>query len=131
MGVVTVSLFALGLGLFVRPEIPGATRYTLVFDNAADRAVITVPPDVDKKALEPTLRQAANDLYSYGRTGLQGNQMTIRMRTVLHPKPGVSVPLYLGEVNRTLASREDEQMEIKLFSKNISQLPKNSPKSKA
>jgi hypothetical protein len=97
-----------------------------VYDNGATQAVISVPPKITESELEATLRQAANDLFSYGRNSIGGEeQLTIRARTLLHPKPGVSAPLYLGQAKRSLASRNDDQMKIEIFSKNLAKLPKN------
>lgn len=125
MGVVTLSIWALKLSLFTRVAIPGATRYTLVYDNGANQAVVVVAPSIDKSAVEPTLRQAATDLFSYGRSGLnQSDKFTIKLRTLLHPKPNRSQPLYLGQIKRSLFVRNDEEMEIEIFSKNVAQLPK-------
>ena len=124
MTVLTLGIVALGLGLFPHTEVPGATRYALVYDNGANQAVIAVSPEVEKSAIEPTLRQAAADLYSYGRTGNNGNnQFTVKLRTVLHPQPGVSQPLYLGEAKRSLIDR-NEDLQIEVFAKNVAQLPK-------
>ena len=125
MGVITLSIFALELGIFTRAEIPGATRYTLVYDNGANQAVVVVAPDIEESAIEPTLRQAAVDLFSYGRSGLnEGNKLTIKLRTVIHPEPDMSQPLYLGQIKRSLGAKNDENMEIEIFSQNIAQLPK-------
>lgn len=124
MGLLTVGIFALGLSLTPRIEIPGAARYTLVYDNGSSLAVIAVPPQIEQSAIEPTLRQAAADLYSYGRTGAGGNNsLLIELRTVIHPQPGTSVPLYLGSAKRTLNSRTDDNIQIKTFTENIAQLP--------
>ena len=131
MGVITASIFALGLGLFTRVEIPGATRYTLVYDNGANQAVVTVSPNIDEAEIEPTLRQTAVDLYSYGRSGLgEGNQLTIKLRTVLHPEPGMSQPLYLGQVKRSLVIKNDDSMEVEIFGQNVAQLPKTEDRQK-
>jgi hypothetical protein len=126
MGVLTAGLFALGLGLFTHTVIPGAVRFSLVYDNGATQAVISVPPKITESELEATLRQAASDLFSYGRNRIGGeDQLTIRARVLLHPEPEVSVPLYLGQVKRSLASRNDEQMQIEIFPKSLAKLPKN------
>lgn len=124
MGVLTAGIFALGLGLFPHAEIPGAERYALVYDSGANQAVIAVSPQIEESAIEPTLIQAATDLYSYGRTGAGGNnEFTVKLRTVLHPQEGVSQPLFLGEAKRMLIDRSNENIEIELFSQNIQQLP--------
>ena len=126
MGVLTAGILALGLGLFPHSEIPGAARYKLIYDSGANQAVVAVAPTIEKSAIEPTLRQAASDLYSYGRTGVNGNtQFTIKLRTVLHPKTGVSLPLFLGEAKRSLVTSGDKNIEINLFAKNLKQLAKS------
>ena len=123
MMVLTAGIFSLYLGLFTHVEIPGAVRYSLVYDNGANRAVVAVPPDITADAIEPTLRQAAADLNSYGRTGTKGNDVfTINLRTVLHPEEGVSQPLFLGQARRSLSNRDDANIEIEVFSENIEQL---------
>jgi Protein of function (DUF2518) len=126
MGVLTLGLFGLNLGLFARDEIPGAVRYSLVYDNGATQAVIAVPPGkIEESAIEPTLRQASSDLSSFGRASVEGeDKLTVRLRTVVHPQPGVSKPLYLGQIKRSLYNRDDEQAEIEIFSQNLAQLPK-------
>ncbi len=125
MLVLTGGLFALSLAPLTRTVIPGAVRYSLVYDNGATRTVIAIPNQITPTELEATLRQAASDLYSYGRSALQGeNKLTIRARTVIHPEAGVSVPLYLGQVKRSLATREDPQMAIEIYQDKFAQLPK-------
>ena len=124
MGVLTLGIFALGLGLFPHTEIPGAVRYSLVYDSGANQAVVAVAPDIEESAIEPTLIQAASDLYSYGRTGTGGNsQFTVKLRTVLHPEPGISQPLFLGTAKRSLINRDDSEIEIEVFDQNLAKLP--------
>lgn len=124
MAVLTLGTFALGLGFFPHTEIPGAARYSLIYDTGANQAVVAVSPKIEKSAIKPTLLQAANDLYSYGRSGRAGNsEFTVRLRTVLHPQAGVSVPLFLGEAKRSLSSRDPEDITIKVFEGNLAQLP--------
>ena len=124
MGVLTVGIFALGLSLVTRAVIPGAVQYSLVYDTGANQAVVVVPPDIEESAIEPTLIQAVNDLYSYGRTGVGGNdRFTVKLRTVLHPQTGISQPLYLGEAKRSLINRSDDDIKIDIYSENIAQLP--------
>ena len=125
MLVLTGGLFALSLVPLSRTVIPGAVKYTLVYDNGATQAVIATSPQISPTQLEATLRQAASNLYSYGRLGSRGdNSLTIRARTVIHPEPGVSVPLYLGQLKRTLATREDPQMSVEIYPEKFAQLPK-------
>jgi hypothetical protein len=64
------------------------------------------------------------DLYSYGRTGTDGNdRFTVKLRTVLHPQTGVSQPLYLGEAHRSLISRSNDNIQIDIFTDNLAKLP--------
>ncbi|MDJ0737188.1 MAG: Ycf51 family protein [Nostocaceae cyanobacterium] len=125
MIVLTAGLFTLSLAPLSRTVIPGAVRYSLVYDNGAAQAVITITPEITPTELEATLRQAASDLYSFGRSGLgKEDKLTIRARTVIHPQPGLSKPLYLGQVKRSLANREDSQMTIDIYQNKFAQLPK-------
>jgi hypothetical protein len=124
MIVLTAGLFSLSLVPLSRTVIPGAAKYTLVYDNGSTQAVIATSPQISPEQLEATLLQAASNLYSYGRLGTRGdNQLTIRARTVIHPQPGVSVPLYLGQIKRTLASREDSNMELQVYWEKFDELP--------
>ncbi|MGC1394822.1 MAG: Ycf51 family protein [Coleofasciculaceae cyanobacterium] len=124
MGVLTGGLFALSLVPFSRTVVPDAARFVVVYDNGGPQMVITVAPDITETKLDATLRQAASDLYSYGRLGGATNQMSIRVRTVIHPQPGVSKPLFLGEVKRSLANRDDPEMMVNIYSESFAQLPK-------
>lgn len=123
MLVVTGGLFPLSLTPLTRTVIPGAVRYKLVYDNGSSQAVIATPPQISYSELDATLRQAASDLFSYGRLGTpEDNQLTIRARSIVHPEPGLSLPLYLGEVKRSLSSRDDDAMKIDIFEDNLSEL---------
>ncbi|WP_293126339.1 Ycf51 family protein [Microcoleus sp. bin38.metabat.b11b12b14.051] len=124
MGVIAASIFGLGLGLFSRTEIPGAVRYSLVYDTGGAQTVVTVPPSITESELEATMRQVAADLYSPGRSGSGRDYMTIRVRTVVHPEPGLSQPLFLGEVRRSLATRYDDKMAIDIFPEKVATLKK-------
>lgn len=124
LGVVTAGLFALGLVPFTRTAIPGAVHFSLLYDMGATQVVIAVSPTISRTELEATMRQAASDLYSYGRLGRDEDQLTIRVRTVIHPEPGVSQPLYLGQVKRSLSQREDAQMILDIYADKLALLPK-------
>ncbi|KYC41232.1 hypothetical protein WA1_03455 [Scytonema hofmannii PCC 7110] len=124
MLVITGGLFALSLTPLTHTVIPDAIHYSLVYDNGGPQAVIALPPEITPSQLEATLRQAANDLYSYGRLGaFSDNQLTVRARTIIHPEKGVSVPLYLGQIRRSLAKREDQHMAIEIYQDKVAQLP--------
>jgi hypothetical protein len=132
MAVVTLGIFALGLGLFTRELIPGAAKFSLVYDNGANQAVIVVPATIKKSELEPTLRQAAHDLFSYGRIGGGGdNQFTVRARAVVHTAEGISKPLYIGQAKRSFADRSDKELKIEVFSKNFANLPRSQNEKKS
>ncbi len=122
MIVLTVGLFGLGLGLFERTEIPGAVRFSRVYDNGGNQVVIVVNSSITRTQLEATLKQAASDYFSYGRTAGEDSKLTIRARTLVHPQPGLSLPLYLGQIKRSLSVREDENMEINIFEDQVNKL---------
>jgi len=123
MAVLTFGLFSLSLAPLTRTVIPGALRYSLVYDNGATQTVIAVPNEITSSQLEATLRQAASNIYSAGRSSIRGeSQLTIRARTILHPEPGLSIPLYLGQVKRSLATREDNEMNIEIYEDQLAQL---------
>ncbi len=126
LGVVTAGLFALSLVPLTRTVIPGAVKFARVYDNGATQAVIAVTPQITQSELSDTLKQAASNLYSFGRLGQNEGTLTIRARTIIHPQPGMSTPLYLGKVVRSLEKRDDDKMAIEIFSENIAQLPKPS-----
>ncbi len=121
MIVLTAGLFALSLVPLTHTQIPGAVRYSLVFDNGANLTTIALPATITKPQLEATLRQAASDLFSPGRLGIGRSQLLIQARTVIHPRPGVSQPLLLGQVKRSLTVRDDENLEITIFADRLSQ----------
>jgi len=126
MSVLTLGIVALGLGLFPHTDIPGAARYSLIYDNGANQAVVAVSPNIEKSAIEPTLIQAASDLFSYGRTGTSGNsQFTVKLRTVLHPQEGVSQPLFLGVAKRSLINADIDNLQIEVFEQNLAKLPES------
>jgi hypothetical protein len=119
MVVLTVGFFGLGLVPIVHTSVPGAMPYSLIYDNGSDRATIVVATPINETRLEATLRQAAGDLYSYGRSGTADRKLQIRARTVIHPQPGVSAPLVLGEVTRSLAGGENSDLVIRIDRGNL------------
>jgi preprotein translocase subunit SecF len=125
MIVLTAGLFSLSLVPISRTVIPGAVKYTLVYDTGASQTVIAVSPNITPTQLEATLRQAASNLYSNGRLGNgTDKQLTVRARTVIHPEKGLSVPLYLGQVKHNLENRNDSEMTIEIYKDKFAQLPK-------
>ncbi|WP_341527553.1 Ycf51 family protein [Nostoc sp. UHCC 0302] len=126
MIVLTVGLFSLSLVPLSRTVIPGAKKFTLVYDGGSTQAVIAVSPQISPTELEATLRQAASNVYSYGRLGSrEDNKLTVRARTVIHPEPGISVPVYLGQIKRSLASREKSEITVEIYQDKFAQLPKS------
>lgn len=123
MMVLTVGLFGLSLGLSPRVSFPGAVRYSLIYDNGNSQAVVAVANrSMTVASAEATLRQAAQDLYSFGRVGEGDGNMHIRMRSIVHPQVGVSEPVYLGEAIRNLSNRESLELEIVVDRQNLSKL---------
>jgi hypothetical protein len=125
MGVMTVGLFALTLAPLSRTAVPGSVPYSLVYDTGGGEAVIAVSPEITRSQLVATLQQAAGSSFSPGRLGRADNTLTVRARTVVHPEEGISVPLYLGEVNRSLSQRNDPNAQIIVFEENLVQLPQS------
>ncbi|HAN75509.1 MAG TPA: hypothetical protein DCQ51_05245 [Planktothrix sp. UBA8407] len=121
-GVLTGGVFGLSLGLFHHVQIPGAARYSRVFDDDGRQIVIAVSPNITKTELNATLRQAAADLYSSGRGGQFQEPLLIRARTIVHPDADVSQPLYLGQVKRSVVEQENENLDIQIFEKNLARL---------
>jgi hypothetical protein len=123
MMVLTVGLFGLSLGLAPRASFPGAVRYSLIYDNGNSRAVVAVANrSMTVAAAEATLRQAAQDLYSFGRVGEGDGNMHIRMRSIIHPQAGVSEPVYLGEAVRNLSNRDSQELKIVVDRQNLAKL---------
>jgi hypothetical protein len=123
LAVIVVGSFGLSLGLLQRTTIPGAAPFTVVYDTGGTQAVISVSPDIEASTLEATLRQAAYNLFSPGRSGQLGQtQLIVRARTLIHPKPGVSEPLFLGRIRRSLAQRDDENMTVEINHQHLNQL---------
>jgi hypothetical protein len=113
--ILVIGLFTLSLNPSIHETFPGAVRYSLVYDRMGPKAVIAVQQDITEEQLEATLQQAAISLFSPGRNGMGGEDFTIRARTVLHPREGVSQLMYIGQVTRSLRHRNDPNMKIEIF----------------
>ncbi|UFP96853.1 Ycf51 family protein [Gloeobacter morelensis] len=96
----------------VRPKVPGAEKFSIVFDRGANRAVIVVAPTITAAALATTLRQAAVDLRSTGRSLAGGGTFLIQARTVVHPRPGVTRVLYVGALERKAGQAQEQEPAI-------------------
>jgi hypothetical protein len=114
--VLVVGSFGLSLGLFQRVQVEGAGSYQLVYDTGSNQAVIVVDPTMDETTLDATLQQAAYNLFSPGRFSRESQDMVIRARVIAHPQPGLSEPVYVGEVHRSLSERNDANMLVTVFS---------------
>ncbi len=113
--VLAVGLWALSWGPIIRTTVPGAARYTVVFDRGTTDVVIAVAPDVEPEALALGLQQAASNLYSSGRYSQDREPiMTIRARTIIHPEAGISEVVQLGQVRRSLRQRNDPEMQVEV-----------------
>jgi Protein of function (DUF2518) len=123
LGVLTVGLFGLSLGFSPHQSFPGAVRYSTIYDNGNSQAVVSVPErSMTVAAAEATLRQAAQDLYSFGRVGETDGNLHVRLRSMTHPAPGVSEPVYLGEAIRNLSNRDGQELRIVVDAKNLAKL---------
>jgi Protein of function (DUF2518) len=112
-GVLTAGVFALSLALYQRPIIADAQPFARVFDRASDQVVITVKPGITPTQLEATLKQAAIDLSSSGRTSPDGT-LTVRARILVHSSEGVTQPLYIGAAVRSLSLMRDDVSGIQV-----------------
>lgn len=124
MIVFTVGLFALSVVPITRTVVPGAARFTTVYDGGSNVATIVVSPTITEPQLTATLQQASSDLFSPGRLGRGREEMVIRARTLVHVKEGLSQPLYLGEVRRSLNDGRDAPLAVKLYPENLAKIAK-------
>ncbi|AGY58442.1 Ycf51 family protein [Gloeobacter kilaueensis] len=91
----------------VRQRIPGAEKFSVVFDRGGSRAVIAVAATISLEALEKTLRQAAIDTGSSGRV-ISDRTFVLQARTIVHPRPGVSQIIPVGTLERQFGSSNTE-----------------------
>ncbi len=115
--VLTAGLFALSITPITRTAVLGSVPYSLVYDRSGPEAVIVVPSQINPIQLEATLKQAAVNLFSPGRSSLgTSSKLKIRARIILHPSKGISKLVYVGEVQSSLRKRNDPDMVVKVFS---------------
>ncbi len=112
-GVLAGGVLGLSLALYQRPMIPDSQPFVRVYDRSAGQLVITVNPKMTPAQLEATLKQAAIDLSSPGRSSADGT-ITVRARVMLHTEPGVTQPLYVGAAMRSLDSKRDDVNDIQV-----------------
>jgi hypothetical protein len=117
--VLTVGLFALSLEPITRTSITGAVPYKVVYDRSSNQVVVAVRPTITASELEATLRQAGANLFSSGRSAQGQTQLIVRARTVVHPRPGLSKPIYLGQIKRSLRLRNDPNQSVEIMMANL------------
>ena len=112
-GVLAGGALGLSLALYQRPMIPNAQAFVRVYDRSAGQLVISVNPKMTPEQLEATLKQAAIDLSSPGRSSADG-MITVRARVLVHTEPGLTQPLYVGVAIRSLDSKRDDVENIQV-----------------
>lgn len=112
-GVLAGGALGLSLALYQRPMIPNAQAFVRVYDRSAGQLVITVNPKMTPEQLEATLKQAAIDLSSPGRSSADG-MITVRARVLVHTEPGLTQPLYVGVAVRSLDSKRTDVENIQV-----------------
>ena len=112
-GVLAGGALGLSLALYQRPMIPNAQAFVRVYDRSAGQLVISVNPKMTPEQLEATLKQAAIDLSSPGRSSADG-MITVRARVLVHTEPGLTQPLYVGVAVRSLDSKRDDVENIQV-----------------
>ena len=122
--VLVVGLFSLSFEPITRTATEGAVPFKLVYDRFGPQATIAVAPTITPEQLQATLQQASNNLFSSGRNNQGASQLTIYARTVVHPREGLSKPVYLGFVKRSMTLRDDPNVEVKVFTDKFAELPK-------
>ncbi|MDJ0703262.1 MAG: Ycf51 family protein [Leptolyngbyaceae cyanobacterium MO_188.B28] len=123
LAVLAAGFFGLSFEPLTRTQISGAIPYTTVYDSGMIQVVIKVPDTITEPQLKATLKQAASNLFKPGRLGSAGQVPTIRARTILHEKPGVTRPLYLGQVQPIPDPETGEAISIEIFPDRMAQLP--------
>lgn len=112
-GVLAGGALGLSLALYQRPMIPDAQAFVRVYDRSGGQLVITVDPKITPDQLKATLKQAAIDLSSPGRSTSDGI-LTVRARVLVHTAPGLTQPLYVGAAVRSLDSKRDDVENIQV-----------------
>ncbi len=120
--VLTVGLFALSLTPLTKEVVPGAMPYKTVYDRFGSLVVIAVAPTITPDELSLTLEQAAARLFSTGRINNGTDTLTVRARTIVHPRPGVSEPIYLGSWQQSLRQRSDPDRVLEINKDNFNRL---------
>ncbi|HAN46109.1 MAG TPA: hypothetical protein DCQ32_06100 [Cyanobacteria bacterium UBA8156] len=120
--VLTVGLFALSLAPIVPTEVAGAAPYAVVFDRYGPEVAIAVPPTIAQDQLVATLTKAGQNLAVPGRNGQGSTEMTVWARAIAHPQPGVSEPVYVGTLRRSLQRGPDPNATLALKPEGLARL---------
>ncbi len=120
--VLVVGLFSLSFEPITRSSVKGSIPYKLVYDRFGPHATIAVAPTITPEELNSTLKQASSNLFSSGRNAQGESHLTIYARAVVHLREGVSKPLYLGFVKRSMNLRNDPNIEIEVFTDKFKEL---------
>ncbi|MGQ9865857.1 MAG: DUF2518 family protein [Pseudanabaenaceae cyanobacterium] len=120
--VLTVGLFALSLAPIVPAEVPGAVPYAVVFDRYGPEVAIAVPSTITPDQLVATLTKAGQNLAVPGRNGQGRTEMTVWARAIAHPQPGVSEPVYVGTLRRSLQRGPDPNATLSLKPEGLARL---------
>ena len=123
--VLVVGLFSLSFEPLTRSSVEGAVPFKLVYDRFGSQATIAVAPTITTQQLDSTLKQASSNLFSSGRNNQGEKQLTIYARTVVHVREGLSKPLYLGRVKRSLSLRDDPNVQVEVFADRFAEILNN------
>jgi hypothetical protein len=96
--------------------------YKLIYDRFGPQATIAVAPTITPDQLSSTLKQASSNLFSSGRNAQGEAQLTIYARAIVHLREGVSKPVYLGFVKRSMNLRNDPNIQVEIFADRFADL---------
>ena len=82
--------------------IEGALYVPVVYDNGGDLVVAQAPQGFPEEAIEPSLKQLAENLKGGSRNGAE---ITVRIRKIESKEEGISQPIVLGELIRDSSKR--------------------------
>ena len=82
--------------------VEGAIYAPVVYDNGFDLVVAQAQNDFPEEAIEPSLKQIANNLKGGGRNGAK---VHVRIRRIETLENGVSEPIILGELIRDINNK--------------------------
>lgn len=119
--ILTTNLFNLNLKLFNQIKIPKTIKYTLIYNNNTTQTIITITPTIKKSKLITTIKQTTKNLFSPNHLNIN-HQLTIKIKTIIHPKKNISKPLYLKKIKHSLSQQKNKNINIKIFPKTITKL---------